>query len=189
MSLRSILLFPLTLACGGASGLRGDRPQTPPAMSFHDLTATDIHGRPVRMSEFKGKKILVVNTASECGYTPQYKQLQELYDTFKDKGLVVIGFPCNDFGGQEPGSPQAIEAFCQKNYGVTFPLMDKVRIKGQDPHPVFRWLTTAQLNGVMDATVKWNFFKFLIDEEGRLVEAYPSGVSPLDERILQWVQG
>lgn len=158
-------------------------------MSIHSFSATDIHGELVDLARYKGHKLLLVNTASKCGYTPQYAQLQELYDAYKDKGLVVVGFPCNDFGGQEPGAEQAIEEFCQKNYGVTFPMMAKVGIKGDRPHPVYRWLTSKELNGVMDAEVKWNFHKFLIDEEGRLAGSFGSGVSPLDEAIIKWVEG
>src|SRR5690606_25928508 len=112
-------------------------PTITPAMTFHDLSATDIHGVPVQMSRFKGHKVLVVNTASECGYTPQYAQLEELYRTYKDKGLVVVGFPSNSVGGQEPGSADEIVAFCERNYGVTFPLMEKVQISRNDPHPVY----------------------------------------------------
>jgi glutathione peroxidase len=158
-------------------------------MSFHDLSATDINGKPVSLSEFKGKKVLVVNTASECGYTKQYAQLQELYAMYQDKGLVVIGFPCNDFGGQEPGSEAEIATFCQKNYGVTFPMMSKISVKGDDVSPVYQWLTSKEQNGVLDAKVKWNFHKFLIDEEGRLVAEYGSGTTPLDDKILDWVKG
>ena len=158
-------------------------------MSFHALSATDIHGNVVSMDSFRGKKVLVVNTASECGYTRQYAQLQELYEAYKDQGLVVVGFPCNDFGGQEPGTEAQIEAFCQKNYGVTFPLMAKVHVKGKEVHPVYQWLTSKAQNGVMDETVRWNFHKFLIDEEGRLVAAYGSGTTPLDDKILNWVKG
>ncbi|MBX2980211.1 MAG: glutathione peroxidase [Flavobacteriales bacterium] len=161
----------------------------PEAKSFHALSATDINGQPVSMESFKGRKILVVNTASECGYTKQYAQLQELYAAYKDKGLVIIGFPCNDFGGQEPGSEAQIAAFCEKNYGVTFPMMAKVSVKGKDKSPVYEWLTSKEQNGVMDASVKWNFHKFLIDEEGRLVASHPSGVGPLDDEILNWVKG
>lgn len=164
-------------------------PTITPAMTFHDLSATDIHGVPVQMSRFKGHKVLVVNTASECGYTPQYAQLEELYRTYKDKGLVVVGFPSNSFGGQEPGSADEIVAFCERNYGVTFPLMEKVKISRNDPHPVYRWLTSHAENGVMDAEVKWNFHKFTIDEEGRLVGSFPSDVSPLDPAIINWVEG
>ncbi len=158
-------------------------------MSFHDLSATDINGQLVKLDRYAGKKVLVVNTASECGYTKQYAQLQELYATYKDQGLVVIGFPCNDFGGQEPGTEEDIAAFCQKNYGVEFPMMAKVSIKGSEPHAVFHWLTSKAQNGVLDHSVKWNFHKFLIDEEGRLVNAFPSGVSPIDDKIIDWVKG
>ncbi|MEZ4755907.1 MAG: glutathione peroxidase [Flavobacteriales bacterium] len=162
---------------------------TSPMATFHTLSANDINGNPVQMSQFAGKKVLVVNTASECGYTPQYKQLQELYEAYKDKGLVVIGFPCNDFGGQEPGTAQEIEQFCQKNYGVTFPLMEKVRIKGNDPSPVYKWLTRKAENGVLDADVKWNFHKFLINEQGHLVKVLGSGIEPGDEEIVSWLNG
>jgi glutathione peroxidase len=159
-----------------------------PATSFHALEAIDINGNTVSMSSFAGKKVMVVNTASECGFTPQYKQLQELHEAYKDKGLVILGFPCNDFGGQEPGTGDEIEAFCQKNYGVTFPLMAKVSIKGDAPHPVYRWLTNKSENGVMDASVKWNFHKFLIDEQGHLVKALGSGIEPFDEEVVGWLK-
>jgi glutathione peroxidase len=161
---------------------------TMPASSFHALEAIDINGNTVSMSSFAGKKVMVVNTASECGFTPQYKQLQELHEAYKDKGLVILGFPCNDFGGQEPGTGDEIEAFCQKNYGVTFPLMAKVSIKGDAPHPVYRWLTNKSENGVMDASVKWNFHKFLIDEQGHLVKALGSGIGPFDEEVVGWLK-
>lgn len=158
------------------------------ATTFHTLEAIDINGNVVKMNSFAGKKVLVVNTASECGYTPQYEQLQELYDAYKDKGLVILGFPCNDFGGQEPGTGAEIEAFCKKNYGVTFPLMAKVSVKGDDIHPVYRWLTNKSENGVMDASVKWNFHKFLIDENGHLVKALGSGIEPFDEEVVGWLK-
>lgn len=160
-----------------------------PSASFHALKAIDIHGNEVDFAAFKGRKVMVVNTASECGYTPQYKQLQELHEAYGSKGLVIIGFPCNQFGGQEPGSESQIESFCQKNYGVTFPLMSKVEVKGGDQHPVYRWLTTKALNGAMDSSVKWNFHKYLVDEQGRLVMSLESGISPLDERVVGWLEG
>ena len=162
---------------------------TSAATSFYDLKATDIHGEPVSMADFKGKKLIVVNTASECGYTPQYAQLQELYETYREKGLVIIGFPCNQFGGQEPGSAEQIETFCTKNYGVTFPLMGKVEVKGDGQHPVYQWLTQKARNGAIDSAVKWNFHKFLVDEKGNLMMSLESGVSPLDERVLAWLDG
>lgn len=155
--------------------------------TFHTLEATDIHGAAVTMSVYAGKKVMVVNTASECGYTPQYKQLQELHEQYRDKGLVILGFPCNDFGGQEPGTEAQIEQFCQKNYGVTFPLMGKVSITGNAPSPIYQWLTTKALNGAMDASVKWNFHKFLIDEEGRLVKSLGSSIEPFDEEVIGWL--
>lgn len=160
-----------------------------PATAFHALKAIDIHGKEVEFAAFKGRKVMVVNTASECGYTPQYKQLQELHEAYGEKGLVIIGFPCNQFGGQESGTEAQIESFCQKNYGVTFPLMSKVDVKGGDQHPVYRWLTSKALNGAMDSSVKWNFHKFLVDEQGRLVMSLESGISPLDERVVGWLEG
>ena len=162
-------------------------PQTPPA-SFFELSAVGLNGEPVPMSQFKGKKIMVVNTASECGYTGQYKQLQELYTEFKDKGFVILGFPSNDFGGQEPGTEAEIGAFCTKNYGVTFPMMSKVSTKGDNQHPIYQWLTQKSRNGVDDFKVKWNFNKFLIDEQGRLYMYLPSSKDPLCEEVLNWLR-
>ncbi len=158
-------------------------------MSFHELSATTLSGEVIHMDQFEGRKVIVVNTASECGYTGQYQQLQELYERYKTDGLVVIGFPSNDFGGQEPGTEQEIAAFCEQNYGVTFPMMAKVSIKGDEKHAVYNWLTSKDQNGVMNATVKWNFNKFLIDERGKLVKHLPSSVAPLDDEILKWVKG
>jgi len=155
--------------------------QTPKKM-FHDLTFTSLDGESVKLSQFKGKKVLLVNTASRCGYTPQYKQLQELHEKFGKK-VVVIGFPCNDFGGQEPENAEGIAAFCEKNYGVEFLMADKVRIKGDSPHPIYQWLEQKSLNGKADATVGWNFHKFLVDEEGRLIGEFPSSVSPVSSDI------
>lgn len=157
-------------------------------MSFFDLSATDIQGNLVKLERFKGQRIMVVNTASECGYTPQYEQLQELYSTYKDKGFVIIGFPSNDFGAQEPGSEEQIAHFCQKNYGVTFPLMAKVSTTGKEQHAVYHWLATMAQNGVMDTEVKWNFHKYLIDENGSLAMSLESGVEPLDDRIISWIE-
>ena len=158
-----------------------------PNSNFHQFKIESISGGEIDFSAYKGKKILIVNVASKCGYTPQYKELQELYTTFGDK-LVVIGFPCNDFGGQESGSNSEIQTFCDSKYGVTFPMTTKVKIKGKDAHPIYQWLTSKDQNGVMDADVRWNFHKFLIDEQGNLVKAYPSSVKPLSEEILSWVK-
>ena len=190
-------IFPLLLNTGcfnrvqvGPVSIPVNQPTaTLPTASFFDLSATDIQGQLVKMDRYKGMKVMVVNTASECGYTPQYAQLQELYTTYKDKGFVILGFPSNDFGGQEPGTEKEIEQFCQKNYGVTFPLMGKVSTKGADQHAVYHWLTTMAQNGVMDTEVKWNFHKYLIDPDGRLVMSLQSGIEPADERITNWIEG
>lgn len=169
--------------------VNGGQPTPTPAMSFFDLSATDISGALVKMDQFRDKKVMVVNTASECGYTPQYAQLQDLYTNYKDKGFVIIGFPSNDFGGQEPGSEKEIAAFCQKNFGVTFPLMSKVSTKGKDQHAVYHWLANKSQNAVMDTEVKWNFHKYLIDEKGHLVMSLESGIEPSDVRITNWIEG
>lgn len=150
--------------------------------TLHDFMIKSLEGKTINFADYKGKKILIVNVASECGYTPQYAQLQELYEAMGDK-LVVVGFPCNDFGGQEPGSEQEIQNFCQVRYGVTFPLTEKIGIK-KNTHPIYQWLTQKSQNNVLDSEVKWNFSKFLIDENGQLLEAFSSGVSPFDERII-----
>lgn len=155
--------------------------------TIYHFKVESIDGESMDLSSFKGKKLLIVNVASECGYTPQYAQLQELYESFSEK-LVVIGFPSNDFGGQEPGTDEEIKSFCSSRYGVTFPLTTKINIKGNDVHPLYKWLTQKSENGVMDAEVKWNFQKFLIDENGMLYKSLSHKVSPLDDEILQWIQ-
>lgn len=155
--------------------------------SIHEFRVEGIGGKDIDFSSFAGKKILVVNVASECGYTPQYQQLEELYEAFEEK-LVIIGFPSNDFGGQEPGTDEEIQSFCKTNFGVKFPLASKVKIKHDPVHPIYQWLTTKEYNGVMDSKVAWNFHKYLLDEKGKLINSYPSAVTPLDEEILNWVQ-
>lgn len=157
--------------------------------TLHDFTAKTLAGEDFDFSTLKGKRVLIVNTASECGYTPQYKQLQELYETYGGEDFIIIGFPSNDFGGQEPGSNEEIAAFCEKNFGVTFPMMDKIPVKGKDQHPVYAWLTQKEQNGVDDAKVRWNFNKFLIDENGHWVAYHPSGTDPLDEEIVAFAKG
>ncbi len=153
------------------------------AKSFYDLSIKTLDGtRTIQMSELKGKKVLCVNVASECGYTPQYEGLQKLADAYKDK-LVIIGFPCNQFGGQEPGNSSEIASFCKKNYGVTFMLTEKIDVKGDKQHPVYQWLTQQALNSKSDATVKWNFNKFLIDENGNWVSYFGSAVEPMSTEI------
>ncbi len=156
--------------------------------SFYEFSVDDIEGRNFDFSSLKGKKVLVVNTASKCGFTPQYEQLQWLYDNYGGENFIIIGFPANNFANQEPGSNSEIEQFCQKNYGVTFPMMSKISVKGDDMHPVYQWLTTKNKNGVMDSEVKWNFQKYLVNEKGDLVAVYESKVKPDDKRIIDWIK-
>jgi glutathione peroxidase len=152
------------------------------AKSIYDFKVEALEGGTIDFSTFKGKKILIVNTASACGYTPQYEGLQKLYDTYKDK-LVIVGFPANNFGGQEPGTNSEIKEFCKKNYGVTFPMAAKVSVKGDDTAPIYKWLCNKAENGVLDAVVGWNFGKFLLDEKGNLLNYFPSKVTPMGEEI------
>jgi glutathione peroxidase len=150
--------------------------------SIYDFKVPGIDGKPINLKKYKGKKVLIVNTASKCGYTPQYTDLENLHKQYKDK-LVIIGFPANNFGGQEPGSNEEIQEFCKKNYGVSFKMAEKVSVKGDDIHPLFKYLTDeARKMGVEDP-IKWNFTKFLIDEKGKLIGVYPSKVKPMDEQI------
>lgn len=147
--------------------------------SIHQYTIAGIGGETIDFEAFKGKYVLVVNVASECGYTSQYAQLQELYDNYKDK-LVIVGVPCNQFGGQEPGTATEIQKFCKVRYGVTFPLTTKVDVKGKNQHELYKWLTQKSLNGVQDSEVAWNFQKYLINPQGHLLKVYPSAASPFD---------
>ena len=156
---------------------------------FFDFTVTDIDGKEFKFAQLRGMKVMIVNTASECGYTPQYKELEELYEKYKDKKFIIIGFPANNFGGQEPGANTEIKSFCSKNYGVTFPMMSKISVKGDDMAPLYKWLTSKAENGVSDADVKWNFNKFLIDEKGNWVAWKPSKVTPMNEEITKWIEG
>lgn len=146
-----------------------------------------IDGADIDLSQYKGKKVLIVNVASECGYTPQYKDLETLYETYKDK-LVILGFPANNFGGQEPGSNEEIKKFCTENYSVTFPMFEKISVTGDDQHPIYKWLTSKDLNGWNDQQPKWNFNKYLLDEEGKLLKYYSSAVKPLSDDIVSMLK-
>jgi glutathione peroxidase len=150
--------------------------------NIYDITYSSITGETVSMSSYKGKYVLIVNVASKCGFTPQYEKLESLYKTYGDK-LVIVGFPCNQFLGQEPGSEQEIAEFCTKNYGVTFPLASKINVKGKDQHPLYTWLTSKALNQVEDSEVKWNFHKYLIGPDGAYLGGFGSRVDPLDASI------
>lgn len=150
-----------------------------PNVDFYSLSATTIDGQVMDFSTLKGKRVLIVNTASKCGFTPQYRELQTLWDNAKDKDFVILAFPCNQFGKQEPGDGETIADFCQKNYAVTFQMMAKVDVKGEDQHPVFTWLTHKSQNGAQSSKVHWNFHKFLVDDQGRWLGNYVSKTSPL----------
>ena len=154
---------------------------------FYTFKASALNGKEFDFASLKGKKVLIVNTASECGFTHQYNELQELYTLYKDKNFVIIGFPCNQFGGQEPGTEKENKEFCKKNYEVTFPIMSKVHVKGDEQAPIYKWLTTEELNGVTDCKVAWNFNKFLIDENGNFVEHLASTTEPMNEKVLKWI--
>jgi len=157
--------------------------------TFHDFSTTNIDGKELKMSDFKGKKVLVVNVASECGNTPQYETLEKMYLKYGSEKFVIIGFPANNFMGQEPGSNEEIKAFCTSAYHVTFPLMSKVSVKGKKKDPIYQWLTEKKQNGVMDAEVTWNVQKFMIDENGHLVGMVKPGVDPDCEEIISWIEG
>jgi len=158
-------------------------------INFHSFKVKNIEGKEFDLASLKGKKVLVVNTASKCGLTPQYRQLQEFYEMYGGSGFTIVAFPANNFLSQEPGSNEEIKTFCEKNYGVTFPIMEKISVKGNDIHQVFKWLTNKSENGKMDATVQWNFQKFLIDENGNLVDVLSPRESPDSEKIINWIKG
>jgi glutathione peroxidase len=155
------------------------------AMSIYSFSAKRLDGTLVSLSDFQGQVFLIVNTASECGFTPQYKGLQELYDQYKDRGFTVLAFPCNQFGGQEPGDSDEIQAFCEKNYGVTFPVFEKVDVKGKESHPLFQYLV-KEAPGFLFEDIKWNFTKFLIDREGNVVKRYAPTTKP--EELSQEIE-
>jgi glutathione peroxidase len=155
--------------------------------SFYDFKVKDIDGKEFDLASLKGKKVLVVNTASKCGLTPQYEQLQEVYEKYGGDNFTIIGFPANNFMKQEPGTNEEIAEFCQKNYGVTFQMMEKISVKGDDMHPLYQWLTQKSKNGVLDSEIGWNFQKYLIDEKGNLVKMVAPKVKPNDEEILGWI--
>jgi glutathione peroxidase len=160
-----------------------------PYRSLHDFQVTDIYGATFDFAALKGKKVLVVNVASYCGYTPQYPKLQQLYETYGPDAFVVVGFPANNFLNQEPGTDQEICDFATTKYGITFPLMSKVSVKGPDMHPVYAWLTQKSENGVLDAPVEWNFQKFLVDEQGKVVNVALPPEDPLSPKIIGWITG
>ena len=155
--------------------------------NFYDFTVKDINGKDYPLSQLKGKKVLVVNTASKCGHTPQYEGLQELYEKYGADDFMIIGFPANNFLKQEPGSNEEIASFCTINYGVTFPMMSKISVKGDDQHSLYKWLTLKSDNGLEDSKVSWNFQKYMIDEEGQLVGHFSPKTKPDNEELVSWI--
>ncbi len=156
--------------------------------NIYQFKVQDLYGDAFDFSTLKGKKMMIVNTASECGLTPQYKDLQKLYDTYKDKNFVIVGFPANNFGKQEPGTDTEIAEFCQQNYGVTFLMMSKISVKGDDMHPVYKFLTQKSKNGYADSEIAWNFQKYLIDEKGELVRVIQPKTLPTESSIIDWIE-
>ncbi|EEG43788.1 Glutathione peroxidase [Flavobacteria bacterium MS024-3C] len=158
----------------------------PTAMNLYDIALQDIDGNAMDLSAYKGKKILFVNVASKCGFTPQYEDLEKMSALYKDK-LVVIGLPCNQFMSQEPGSNEDIKEFCSATYGVTFPMTDKIEVKGPGQHPLYKWLTNKALNGKVSSSVKWNFQKYLVDENGALIDYFYSTTKPMSDKITKYL--
>lgn len=161
--------------------------KNPAKTSIYKMQINDIEGNKINLEKFKGKKILFVNVASKCGFTKQYEGLQKLYNTYKDK-LVVIGLPCNQFGEQEPGTLTEIQNFCSTNYGVTFLMTEKINVKGSNQHPIYEWLTQKEKNGVKSSSVKWNFQKYLIDENGNYIDFWYSMTKPMSKKIIKYLQ-
>jgi glutathione peroxidase len=156
-------------------------------VTIYDFKVPSLDGKSIDLAKYKGKKILIVNTASKCGFTPQYKDLETLYETYKGK-LVILGFPANNFKQQEPGSNAEISEFCTKNYGVTFPMAEKVSVKGDDIHPLFKYLTEEAAKMGVEDPIKWNFTKFLIDENGKLLAVFPSKINPMSEEVTKYLK-
>jgi glutathione peroxidase len=187
----TFLLLAFT-ACGqtkNAQNNENSSSMNTPKESIHQFTVTDIDGKSFDFKSLKGKKIMVVNTASKCGLTPQYEKLEALYQKYKNSNFVIVGFPANDFMGQEPGTNEEIATFCKKNYGVSFSMMEKISVKGSDIHPVYQFLTEKSKNGLEDNSVQWNFQKYLIDENGYLVKVISPRTSPDDQEITNWLEG
>lgn len=155
--------------------------------SIYDIEINSLQGKPIQLSDFKGKKILFVNVASKCGFTPQYRELQQLHETYRDN-LVVIGVPCNQFGKQEPGQSNEIQVFCEVNYGVSFLITEKINVKGSNQHPLYKWLTKKAINGRQNSVVKWNFQKYLVDENGEFIDYFYSITKPMNSRITKYLK-
>lgn len=182
---RKILFLSLVWCCAVVSAQNTNQMDN---TSIYQFTVEDISGDDFSLSDLKGKKVMIVNTASKCGLTPQYEQLEILYNTYKDQNFVVVGFPANNFGNQEPGSNEEIAEFCQANYGVSFPMMSKISVKGDDMHPLYQFLTQKKKNGFEDSEVAWNFQKYLIDSNGHLAKVISPRTLPTDESVVNWIE-
>jgi glutathione peroxidase len=176
-----VLTICLTLVAGPIFGQNG--PQ-----DIYGFQVETLQGETFDLGSLKGKKVMIVNTASKCGLTPQYEQLQELYQRYQTDGFVILGFPANNFAGQEPGSNEEIEEFCKANYGVSFPMMAKISVKGEDMHPLYKFLTQKERNGFQDSEVEWNFQKYLIDETGHLAKVILPKTLPTDPQVIAWIE-
>ena len=185
--MKYILLLLLT-SCFGFKTIKHKPEHMESNESFYNHSLTPLHGgEAIDFSIYKGKKILLVNTASECGFTPQYKTLQELHEKYGDK-ITILGFPSNNFGKQEPGTNKQIESFCKKNYGVTFQMFEKISVNGEDMHPIYQWLSQKNKNGWNDEAPNWNFCKYLINEQGELEKFYGSSIDPMSDEILEAIE-
>jgi glutathione peroxidase len=160
---------------------------TAQSSGFYDFKVKTLEGDNFDFSSLKGKKVMIVNVASKCGNTPQYKDLQAMYEEYKGDNFIIIGFPANNFMQQEPGTASEIRKFCTDNYGVTFPIMEKISVKGDDMHPLYKWLTSKEKNGVRDSEVSWNFQKYLIDEKGNLIDVIPPKEKPTSDKVIAWI--
>ena len=179
------MLMLVALAAVGGVALAGHEAaeRTPAKNSIYNFAVKDISGRDVKLSQYRDKVMLIVNVASRCGYTPQYEGLQKINEKYKDQGLVVLGFPANNFGGQEPGTNEEIKEFCQLKYNVSFPMFAKISVKGEDKHPLYKYLTEAETNPAHAGEIKWNFNKFLVDKKGTIIARFDSKVKPEDEQV------
>ena len=188
--MKNILILALSLLFLGNSQAQTQKNKNKKAMekqTIYQFKVQDLSGKEFDFASLKGKKILIVNTASQCGLTPQYKELEALYKKYKSKNFVIVGFPANNFGAQEPGTNAEIATFCQKNYGVTFPMMSKISVKGKDIHKVYQFLTQKSKNGLKDSEVEWNFQKYLINEHGQVEKVISPQVLPTDASIVNWI--
>ena len=184
----SVLVMIAVISCGSNKKSAASAGKETVSRDFYSFVVTDIDGNKFSMADLKGKKVIIVNVASKCGFTPQYEQLQALYEKYSSKGLVIVGLPANNFMSQEPGTDSEIKEFCTSKFNVTFPMMSKISVKGEDIHPLYSWLTKKELNGVADSGVKWNFQKYLVSEEGKLVGIAYTRESPDSERIIKWIE-